>query len=134
MATRSLIGITDKTGYKGTVEYVYCHWDGQLGWNGNILLNHYNRKKAEKLIDYAHENDMYISELEKSPKKCKWNSADPGQVDVAMQKQYFKFAKKRHLMVMYVYVIDSAGDWWYAKPDSDDWIFLDEAEIEHDDY
>lgn len=48
MATRSRIGIEKED---GTVESIYCHWDGYPENNGNRLLNDYSdRKKVERLI------------------------------------------------------------------------------------
>ena len=38
MATRSTIAFQDNT---GRVHQVYCHWDGYLSNNGNILLGNY---------------------------------------------------------------------------------------------
>lgn len=46
MATRSAIAI--KHGDK--IKAVYCHWDGYLENNGEILVKHYNSVKANKLI------------------------------------------------------------------------------------
>ena len=39
MATRSTIALEFAD---GTVEQVYCHWDGYLAHNGHILQNHYS--------------------------------------------------------------------------------------------
>ena len=39
MATRSTIALEFAD---GTVEQVYCHWDGYLAHNGQILLKHYS--------------------------------------------------------------------------------------------
>ncbi len=39
MATRSTIALEFAD---GTVEQVYCHWDGYLSNNGQILLQHYS--------------------------------------------------------------------------------------------
>ena len=39
MATRSTIALEFAD---GTVEQVYCHWDGYLAHNGQILLEHYS--------------------------------------------------------------------------------------------
>ena len=48
MSTRSYIGIREKD---GTSNLVYCHWDGYIGWNGNILYNHYKTEdKVRKLL------------------------------------------------------------------------------------
>jgi len=49
MATRSTIALEYAD---GTVEQVYCHWDGYLAHNGQILLKHYsNPFVLQKLID-----------------------------------------------------------------------------------
>ena len=47
MATRSRIAIEKQD---GTVDSIYCHWDGYLSHNGKILFNHYDNEKLEKLI------------------------------------------------------------------------------------
>lgn len=47
MATRSTIAIELED---GKVKQVYCHWDGYLDNNGQILLNNYDRNKTEQLI------------------------------------------------------------------------------------
>ena len=39
MATRSTIALEFAD---GTVEQVYCHWDGYLAHNGQLLLKHYS--------------------------------------------------------------------------------------------
>ena len=39
MATRSTIALEFAD---GTVEQVYCHWDGYLAHNGLMLLEHYS--------------------------------------------------------------------------------------------
>jgi hypothetical protein len=39
MGTRSTIALEYAD---GTVEQVYCHWDGYLDYNGKILLDHYS--------------------------------------------------------------------------------------------
>jgi hypothetical protein len=38
MATRSHIGVRN---LDGTVDYIYCHWDGYPEHNGNILKEYY---------------------------------------------------------------------------------------------
>lgn len=52
MATRSLIGILDKT--DNTVRYIYCHWDGYTAYMGKMLLTHYNDpEKINNLLDFG---------------------------------------------------------------------------------
>jgi len=49
MGTRSTIALEFAD---GTVEQVYCHWDGYLAHNGEILAEHYSDPfKLQKLID-----------------------------------------------------------------------------------
>lgn len=43
MATRSNIGILNEN---GTVDYIYCHFDGYIKHNGQILSEHYNSEAA----------------------------------------------------------------------------------------
>ena len=48
MATRSRIGIERQD---GIVESIYCHWDGYVENNGQLLSQHYNDvEKVEELI------------------------------------------------------------------------------------
>jgi hypothetical protein len=49
MGTRSTIALEFAD---GTVEQVYCHWDGYLDYNGKILAEHYSDPfKLRDLID-----------------------------------------------------------------------------------
>lgn len=49
MATRSTIALEFAD---GTVQQIYCHWDGYLSNNGQILLQHYKDPfKVRDLID-----------------------------------------------------------------------------------
>ena len=48
MSTNSTIAIQKED---GSIKGVYCHWDGYLSHNGNILLNNYDTvEKVEELI------------------------------------------------------------------------------------
>ena len=47
MATRSAIGLKK---IDGTIEAVYCHWDGYPAHNGKILMNHYPVDKTQRLL------------------------------------------------------------------------------------
>lgn len=51
MATRSTIAVEHAD---GTVSQVYCHWDGYLTHNGQILVDHYDtQEKAEQLVSFG---------------------------------------------------------------------------------
>lgn len=48
MSTRSHIGIRNED---GTLDVIYCHWDGYPSYNGAILLHHYqDPEKIRELI------------------------------------------------------------------------------------
>ena len=46
MGTRSRIGVM----HGDKVKSIYCHWDGYLGFNGQILQEHYDSGKANHLV------------------------------------------------------------------------------------
>jgi hypothetical protein len=48
MATRSRIAIENQD---GTVNSIYCHFDGYVEGVGKTLFNHYDREKLEKLLE-----------------------------------------------------------------------------------
>ena len=46
MGTRSRIGVM----HGNNVKSIYCHWDGYLGFNGQVLQEHYDSAKANQLV------------------------------------------------------------------------------------
>ena len=72
MGTHCLIAIENKD---GTVQYIYCHYDGYISYMKPLLLNEYNtREYVEKLISKGgivslnKRNEMtnkHFSEVEK---------------------------------------------------------------------
>jgi hypothetical protein len=46
MGTRSRIGVM----HGDKVKSIYCHWDGYLGYNGQVLQAHYDSAKANHLV------------------------------------------------------------------------------------
>ena len=46
MGTRSRIGVM----HGDKVKSIYCHWDGYLEHNGQILLNYYDSARANNLV------------------------------------------------------------------------------------
>ena len=48
MSTRSHIGIWNED---GSLDVIYCHWDGYPSYNGAVLLHHYqDPEKIRELI------------------------------------------------------------------------------------
>ncbi len=64
MATRSRISYEKPD---GTIRSIYCHWDGYLENNGQILLNNYNETNLDELMDLG--DLSYLGEKPKSTKK-----------------------------------------------------------------
>jgi hypothetical protein len=48
MSTRSRIAIENQD---GTVDSIYCHFDGYVSSVGKTLFNHYDQGKLEKLLE-----------------------------------------------------------------------------------
>lgn len=58
MATRSHIAYKDKKTNK--IHMVYCHYDGYLDYNGNMLMKYYNNyDKVVKLISKGDFSSLY---------------------------------------------------------------------------
>ena len=56
MGTRSTIAIQNAD---GTVTGIYCHWDGYLSNNGQILLDHYtDEQSVRELIALGHLSSL----------------------------------------------------------------------------
>lgn len=63
MGTRSLIGVMHGNNYKT----VYCHWDGYLSHNGQILQKHYDSPKANNLVAFGNISSLQPNIGEKHP-------------------------------------------------------------------
>ena len=81
MATRSRIAIETED---GSVQSIYCHFDGYPSHNGEILLNHYDYEKTLQLIELGD-----ISFLDKSLDETIAYARDRGE-DAANTKAQIK--------------------------------------------
>lgn len=93
MATRSTIGIIDS---KGKEKRIYCHNDGYLSNNGEILLKYWNSAdKVNELMEFGSISSLepypYVTVLGQPPKdraqhrylmnvRCDKNDIDPRHV------------------------------------------------------
>lgn len=72
MSTNCLIAIENTD---GSVESVYCHWDGYVSYNGNILHNYYDSKtKVRGLIDGGN-----MSTLGSTADNCEFYDNEPAE-------------------------------------------------------
>jgi hypothetical protein len=149
MGTRSTIALEFAD---GSVQQVYCHWDGYLDHNGRILQEHYSDPfKLRDLIDLGD-----ISSL-----RPEIGAGHPfSQFDTTMTTEQFDAlygemttfygrdrkesgcnAKKfkdyadyvaNHQYEEYEYILRACGDKavWFVKCHSEDWKTLEQAMIE----
>jgi len=140
MATRSTIALEFAD---GTVQQIYCHWDGYLEHNGEILLKHYSDPfKLRELIDmgdlsslgtqigqahpfspHSSPEDQALYEAAKAAGYCTFYARDRGETGVSAKKfKDFEDYKKNHQYEEYEYIlrnIDGKAVWFvsmYEKP------------------
>jgi hypothetical protein len=143
MGTRSTIALEFAD---GTVEQVYCHWDGYLDNNGKILAEHYSDPfKLQALIDLGGLSSLRpnigvkhafsalgLPEAEreafeaKHADSCTFYGRDRGE-DVAKEK-FADFADyvENFMHEEYAYILRTNGV-WYVKCHSADFVTLAEA-------
>jgi len=150
MGTRSTIALEFAD---GTVQQVYCHWDGYLDHNGRILQEHYSDPfKLRDLIDmgdlsslgpnigfahpfspHASKEDEALYEAAKEAGACTFYGRDRGETGTSAKK-FKDFADyiENHQYEEYEYILRACGDKavWFVKCHSEDWKTLEQALIE----
>ena len=139
MGTRSTIALEFAD---GTVEQVYCHWDGYLEHNGKILFEHYSDPfKLRDLIDMGDMSSLGKVIGKKHPFGPAYNETDiekkakiQKEVDEAREAGYTTFYKRdrgeegcesnkfvdfqdylaHHQYEEYEYILRRDGN-WYVK-------------------
>lgn len=114
MATRSYIGKLESNG--NTVSYIYCHWDGYLSHNGEILQEHYNDvDEVDQLLKLGD-----ISALEPALEGCKpYNDPD-------MNVSYKSLEKYNSSpTIEYFYLFTNEG--WKVSVRGGEWMMLEDA-------
>jgi hypothetical protein len=140
MGTRSTIALEYAD---GTVEQVYCHWDGYLDHNGRILAEHYTDPfKLRDLIDQGHISSLGREIGEQHPfgpaynetdavkkaavqaaydaaKEAGWTTfyaRDRGETDVGAHKfKSFTDYLLNHQYEEYAYILRLDGKWYVAE-------------------
>jgi hypothetical protein len=147
MGTRSTIALEFAD---GTVEQVYCHWDGYLEHNGKILQEHYSDPfKLRDLIDLGDlsslrptigtkhafsQFDLPKEEVEAFVKltedMCTFYGRDRGETGVSA-KQFVDFQDylAHHQYEEYEYILRRDGN-WYVKCHDEPYALLTEAFIQ----
>jgi len=135
MATRSTIALEFAD---GTVQQVYCHWDGYLAHNGKMLLEHYsNPFILRDLIDLGglsslratigtkhafSQFDLPKEEVEAFIKRtenmCTFYARDRSEKLVVHKFVDFQDYLAHHSYEEYEYILRRDGN-WYVKQDNE---------------
>jgi hypothetical protein len=149
MGTRSTIALEYAD---GTVEQVYCHWDGYLAHNGQILLKHYsNPFILRDLIDLGDLSSLRptvgtkhaFSQFELRAEEvagyklltedmCTFYGRDRGEDGVSAKKfKDFADYKANHQYEEYEYILRAVGGEavWFVADHSDEFKPLLQALI-----
>jgi len=113
MATRSYIGVRNTD---GSVDYIYCHFDGYPDHNGKILTEHYADMDGVNALMKLGDLSVlgkFIGEKQDFNKRikdyCLAHGRDRGETNVSVKNSDYKELINDQ-DVDYVYVFD--GDYW----------------------
>lgn len=117
MATRSAIAVA----YEDRLEGIYCHWDGYLSNNGKILVEHYGRAAARKLVELGDLSNLGAGlgvkhEFSKlTPGECTFYGRDRGEPDSeattwATAEEFVEDMESRGCE--YFYILGTDDQWW----------------------
>lgn len=140
MATRSTIALEFAD---GTVQQVYCHWDGYLDNNGRILSEHYSDPfKLRDLIDLGDisslgenigskhpfspfgDGDKEAHEAAVNAGATTFYGRDRGETGIEAKKfKDFEDYKANFVHEEYAYILRTDGN-WYVKQYSNDFELL----------
>ena len=131
MGTRSTIALEFAD---GTVQQVYCHWDGYLDHNGRVLQDHYSDPfKLQKLIDLGDLSSLAENVgsqhgfNDRVGGECTFYGRDRGETGVSAKKfKDFEDYKKNHQYEEYEYILRACGDKavWFVADHSDIYVPL----------
>ena len=109
MGTRSTIALEYAD---GSVGQIYCHWDGYLEHNGQILYTHYQDPfKVRELLD---NGDM--SSLDTSVEGCTFYKERGEDCPQHMFKDYEDY-RANHAYEEYEYILRQDGNWYVSDHD-----------------
>ena len=143
MGTRSTIALEFAD---GTVEQVYCHWDGYLEHNGAILQEHYSDPfKLRDLIDlgglsslgpnigtahpfspHGSKEDEALYEAAKEAGACTFYARDRGEKLIVHKFNDFQDYLAHHQYEEYEYILRKDGH-WYVQAHDDAFVMLKSA-------
>ena len=120
MGTRSTIALEYAD---GTVDQVYCHWNGYLDHNGRILLEHYS--DPFKLKELMELGDLSSLDMEIGVKhhfdvqvedQCTFYGRDRDEEDCEAKRfKNFEDYKANHRYEEYEYILRTDGNWYVCQ-------------------
>jgi hypothetical protein len=125
MATRSTIALEYAD---GQVDQIYCHWDGYLSNNGQLLLKHWNDPfKVQAMMNLGDMSSLGDNVGEQHDfddaagvKDCTFYGRDRGEEGTeATRFKDFADYKENHQYEEYEYILRTDGNWYvsqYGKP------------------
>jgi hypothetical protein len=108
----------------GTVQQIYCHWDGYLEHNGKILFNHYvDPYKTRELIDMGS-----ISSLCNTIEETKQGAYHFWRGEELRVEKFNDFQDylAHHQYEEYEYILRKDGH-WYVQAHDDAFVMLKSA-------
>ena len=121
MATRSTIAMEFAD---GTVQQIYCHWDGYLEHNGKILFNHYvDPYKTRELIDMGSISSLCNTIEETKQGAHHFCRGEELQVEKFND---FQDYLAHHQYEEYEYILRKDGH-WYVQAHDDAFVMLKSA-------
>ena len=150
MGTRSTIALEFAD---GTVEQVYCHWDGYLDHNGKILQEHYSNPfilrdlidmgdlsslgtqigQAHPFSPHGSKEDEALYEHAKNQGYCTFYARDRGGTGVSSKKfKDFEDYVANHQYEEYEYILRCVEGkaTWFVKCHSEPYKTLEQAFLE----
>ena len=108
MSTKSRIAYEEAS---GKIRSIYCHYDGYLRHNGQILFDYYNKDNIEKLLDLGD-----LSVLDKSLDSCvaygrDWGESDTEACEFSSFKEYADWIGSNY--TDFNYLLKQDGKWYY---------------------
>ena len=140
MATRSTIALEYAD---GTVDQIYCHWDGYLEHNGQILARHYmNPFKVKQLMEQGDMSSLAPNigtqhAFEKAPEgECTFYKRDRNESGVSAKRfKSFEDYKANHQYEEYDYIlrqVDGKAVWFVSDHDGA-YVTLESAILDEQD-
>lgn len=139
MATRSTIALEYAD---GSVDQIYCHWDGYLSNNGDILRQHYTDPlKVRELMDLGDLSSLNpeigtqhsFDDREAGDRMCTFYGRDRGETGVEAKRfANFEEYKAKHQYEEFEYILRKDGVWYVSCSQTKD-SYLPLVEVMADD-